>query len=337
MRGSHPPDDLSSCDDDAEIFALARALPAGLVDAIAAGHTHDGVAHRVAGTPIVQAYSWGRAFGRVDLHVRRSDGVVARSTIHGPEPVCAWRDAASGACVNAGAAGAVAARYADRPVVPLPAVDAATQATRERVARLRATVVSPRRAAAVPRGGAGGESPLGNLMADAMRAMTPGADAALSYGAGPGGLRADLPPGAPTLGALYDVFPFDNRIEVLALTPAELARLIADHGRRPRWGARALGVSGLTVQLGCTGAGSVAVADTAGRPVAEARSLTVALSDFLAARARRLGVGRVARPPAPDAPLVRDALLTWFRREVQATGLLGRWIAAGETPAACGP
>ncbi len=45
------PDDLTSCDDSAEIFDVARRLPHGTVDAIVAGHTHDALAHRVAGVP----------------------------------------------------------------------------------------------------------------------------------------------------------------------------------------------------------------------------------------------------------------------------------------------
>ena len=49
------PKDLSSCDPNAEIFDLARDLPRGLVDAIIAGHTHAGLAHEVAGMPIVQS------------------------------------------------------------------------------------------------------------------------------------------------------------------------------------------------------------------------------------------------------------------------------------------
>ena len=40
--------------------------------------------------------------------------------------------------------------------------------------------------------------------------VAPGVDAAISYAAGPGGLRTDVPAGPATLGALYDVFPFDN-------------------------------------------------------------------------------------------------------------------------------
>ena len=53
------PTDLSSCDDDAEIFQLARRLPPGLDDAIVAGHTHRAVAHEVAGIPIIQAIRGG--------------------------------------------------------------------------------------------------------------------------------------------------------------------------------------------------------------------------------------------------------------------------------------
>src|SRR5204862_1771914 len=62
-------DDLSSCNGDSEIFQLARALPAGTIDAIVAGHTHAAIAHRVGGISIIESYANGRAFGRVDLTV----------------------------------------------------------------------------------------------------------------------------------------------------------------------------------------------------------------------------------------------------------------------------
>ena len=41
-RRSTNPTDLSSCDPQSEIFVLARGLPKGLVDVIAAGHSHQG-------------------------------------------------------------------------------------------------------------------------------------------------------------------------------------------------------------------------------------------------------------------------------------------------------
>src|SRR5712671_3721943 len=45
--------DLSSCDAASEIFQVARSLPRGLVDVIAAGHTHAGLAHQVEGIGII--------------------------------------------------------------------------------------------------------------------------------------------------------------------------------------------------------------------------------------------------------------------------------------------
>ena len=61
------PDDLSSCEPSSEIFTVARDLPRGLVDAIVAGHSHAPVGHMVEGIAITEAYSGGRAFGRIDL------------------------------------------------------------------------------------------------------------------------------------------------------------------------------------------------------------------------------------------------------------------------------
>ena len=61
------PDDLSSCDSESEIFQLARSVPHGLVDVIVAGHTHAGLAHQVDGIGIIQPYSRGQWFGRVDV------------------------------------------------------------------------------------------------------------------------------------------------------------------------------------------------------------------------------------------------------------------------------
>ncbi|MCG5055247.1 MAG: metallophosphoesterase [Myxococcales bacterium] len=61
------PKAIDSCRPEAEIFDVARALPPGLVDGIVAGHTHAGVAHEINGIPIIEAFAYGRAFGRFDL------------------------------------------------------------------------------------------------------------------------------------------------------------------------------------------------------------------------------------------------------------------------------
>ena len=116
------PADLTSCDDNSEIFRLARRLPAGLVDGIVAGHSHRALAHEVAGIPIVQAWSWGRAFARLDLTVERGVGVVSARPFP-PRAVCA-AVAPDGSCATGGAAPS----YEAAPVRPDATIVAAMRA-----------------------------------------------------------------------------------------------------------------------------------------------------------------------------------------------------------------
>jgi 5'-nucleotidase/UDP-sugar diphosphatase len=85
----------------------------------------------------------------------------------------------------------------------------------------------------------GGESSLGSLVADAMRAEVK-ADVAMQNS---GGLRADLPEGEVTRGSIYEVMPFDNTLVTMELSGAELRTIIEEglaHGRVPQ-------VSGLRI------------------------------------------------------------------------------------------
>jgi len=315
------PEDLSSCDDTAEIFDVARRLPRGLVDAIVGGHTHDGVAHTVAGIPVVQAFSWGRAFGRVDLRVALAAGVTGAAAIFPPQDICAWHDAATGACASAPSPGVRPARYEGRDVVARAHVAEAMAPVLREVASWRATPLGVTLDGPLARGPGDAESPLGNFFADALAAAVPGAEGALSYGAGPGGLRADLARGALTLGALYDLFPFDNRIVSLTLTGADLRALLLDHLRRPRWRARALGVSGLRVAIGCHGGkDDIALARTSGAVIRPDERVTLAMTDFLASRARslRLAGGEGIAAGAGDVQ-VREAALAWVRGQPTLT------------------
>ena len=224
------PADLSSCDDDGEIFRLARRLPDGLVDAIVAGHSHAAVAHVVAGIPIVQAYSRGAAFARLDLTVERGAGVVS-ARVFAPQALCA-AVGPDGAC----AAGGAPPHYEGAPVEPDASVTAAMRPELERVRRWREASLGVVLETSLTRNGEGLESPLGNLFADAFRAAVPGADAAIGMGARRGGLRTDLPAGALTRGPLYDVFPFDNRVVALVLTGTQLQQVLAREVSRRRRG-----------------------------------------------------------------------------------------------------
>ncbi len=337
------PEDLTSCDDTSEIFDVARRLPPGLVDAIVAGHTHDGLAHRVAGIPIVQAFSWGRAFSRVDLRVSPATGTVRAATLFAPQEICAWQDTASGLCAPAAAATAAVARYEGRPVTPLAAIDEAMAPQLARVEAWRRTPLGVAIDGPLGRGPGDAESPLGNLFADALAAAVPDSDGALSYGAGPGGLRADLGGGPLTVGAVYDLFPFDNRLVTLGLRGADLRALLRDHLQRPRWRARALGVSGLKVEIGCRGGrDDVEIARASGQPIADDEALTIVVPDFLAARVRALPrPGADAVTAAPSDRQVREAALAWVRgRRALAAAAFAvpgapRWTRSEASVAGC--
>ena len=306
------PTDLSSCDDDAEIFRLARRLPPGLVDAIVAGHTHRAVAHDVAGIPIVQALSLGRAFSRLDLTVERGAGVVA-ARLFPPQAVCAAVAPDGWSCATGG--GATTATYEAAPVRPDASIVAAMQPELERVNRWRAEPLGVTLGTPVPRSRDGAESPLGNLFADALLAAVPGADVAIGMGARRGGLRTDLPAGTLTRGALYDVFPFDNRIVESVMTGAQvqraLARELTSELARSRRGIPS--VSGVRVRVACAGVRrQLEIVRPSGVPISPDETLVVATTDFFAARAARDSI--VAPPEAApaSAPLVREAVASWL-------------------------
>jgi 5'-nucleotidase len=165
------------------------------------------------------------------------------------------------------------------------------------------------------------ESPLANLFADALRAETPGADVALSFGSGGGGLRADLPPGPLTFGALYDVFPFDNRAVRVTMTGAQIAQVLGDQiGGRRR--GRVTGLSGLRATVTCGPGGmQVALARLSGEPIAPSDVLAVATPEYSAGRALWASVPGGSAAVAEDAahasgdrPLVREVVADWVGR-----------------------
>jgi 5'-nucleotidase len=300
------PADLSSCDDDAEIFRLARQLPLGLVDAIVAGHSHAAVAHEVAGIPIIQAYSTGRAFARLDLTVDRGVGVVS-ARVFSPQALCAAVDP-KGSCTVAGDA---SPHYEAAAVEPDESVVAAMQPELERVKRWREAPLGITLETPLARNRDGLESPLGNLFADALLAAVPGADVAIGMGARRGGLRTDLPAGVLTRGPLYDVFPFDNRVVTLALTGAQLRQALADEVARRRRGIPS--VSGVRVRVTCEGdRPEVEIVRPSGAPIGPAETLIVATTDFFAARAPFSSAATPSPTVLALAPLVRDAAAGWL-------------------------
>ena len=137
------PLDLSTCDDAAEIFDVAREVPKGLIDAIVAGHTHAGLAHEVNGVPIVQSYWGGRAFGRIDLTVDRASGHVVSAKPFAPREICEAQDPLTLSCdAPAGSAAPLPrAMYEGRPVLEDAGI---LQAMHPALARVRALESDPK-------------------------------------------------------------------------------------------------------------------------------------------------------------------------------------------------
>jgi 5'-nucleotidase len=308
------PTDLSSCDPTSEIFQVARNLPPGLVDVIAAGHTHEGLAHQVEGIAIVQGFARGQSFGRVDIVFDRTTKRIAVSRLFAPHEVCAEEDPISGSCNPPAASGAPLspARYEERVVSPDSTVVHAMAPMLQRVRDLQSTPLGVNLDTPISREG-DLESPLGNLFADALRESIAGAEVAVNNNAG-GGLRADLPQGPLTFGRLYDLFPFDNRLLRFTLSGAELRRVFGDEIRRGRRGA--LGISGVRVRATCSADGlSVELFRASGVPIDDAERLVVVAMDSLASGV----VFASAAPPdgfrvPEDAPVLREVVEDWFRQ-----------------------
>lgn len=297
------PDDLSSCDAEDEIFEVVRALPAGAVDVIVAGHTHKGVAHRVNGVVVLESYAYGRAFGRVDLVVDRATGGVTSTHVFAPQELCQDAHVDVSECEPG--------EYEGHPVVVDQELSSALAPDLERAEEVRHRPLGVSFDAPVPKSYTD-ESPLGDLLADLMLAAHGSGDVALLNA---GGVRAPWPAGPLTYGSLYESFPFDNRYAVVRITGAELAELIrrnlqGDHG--------ILLFSGLSVRSRCVGEGEgegelqITLRRANGRTIRSDDMLTLVTSDFLATGGDGVFAQiRAARPDAitlEEGPPIREAI-----------------------------
>ena len=316
------PEDATSCDPAQEIMEVARQLPAGAVDVIVGGHTHQRVAHDVAGIAIVQSGANGVAFGRVDLVVNRADGTLSARRIFAPQEITG--DAA----------------YEGQPVLPdarvaaavAPAIAAAEALKRRSLGVVLETPfpLNARR-----------ESALGNLLTDALRESVPGADVALVNG---GGIRAELPAGDLSYGRLFEASPFENRLVTVVLTGEQLTRVVTHDLTRPE--ALITSLSGVRVAAQCdAGMLRVRLTRASGAPVQDTERLRVIATDFLAAGGD--GILPPAGPPVAVEEidlLMRDAAAAWLERHggrLNASTFLPadapRWNYPGERPVRCAP
>ncbi|OFX20308.1 MAG: hypothetical protein A2V77_17105 [Anaeromyxobacter sp. RBG_16_69_14] len=274
------------------------------VDVLVTAHTHafaNALLPNAGGREVlvVQANSAGTAFAHIDLVVDRTSGDVVGKTAR------------------------IVTTFADVALTPDPAAARLTAAAAAKIAPVAGRIVA-RVAGVISRTpSAAGESPLGELVADAQRAAAGGADFAITNA---GGVRADLPPscGSPactvTWGDCFAAQPFSNRVVSSTLTGQQLYRLLEQQwanqdapsilqisGFGYTWSASA--PAGMKVVPG-----SVRKAD--GTRVEPGVSYVVAMNDFLSAGGDGFTVLKEGKP-ATVGPLVLDALVAFLKAQPQ--------------------
>jgi 5'-nucleotidase len=261
-----------------EISHLAETLEPGSIALIVAGHTHRIVQARAGGVPIVEAGSNGGAIAVADLVRTPAGGREFRTRMQAIPADAGPGDAAVAALV---------ARYQEQ-------VDSLASRV---VARLKFPL--PQR-----------DPRLGRLIAEANRNAVR-ADVGLVNA---GGIRAGLPAGPVTYGALFEVEPFQNALVTLTLTGAELRALLEQAVQGA--GRPALEVAGALVRYDPSrppGRRIQSIRLQGNRKLASRDLYLVSLPDYLAQGGD--GLTRLAGvPAAPSGILEVDALRDFLGR-----------------------
>jgi 5'-nucleotidase len=170
------------------------------IDVVASGHTHQAYNCEIDGKLVTSGSSFGRLVTDIDLSIDRRTGDVLTASA---ENVVVTRDVARDPAQTE-----LIARY--------------RQALGPIAGRVVGTTSSTITKTAVP----SGESPLGNLIADAQLAATDDEQGAVAAFMNPGGVRADLPAGEVTYEQAFTVQPFANNLVTLDLTGAQVQCLL---------------------------------------------------------------------------------------------------------------
>jgi 2',3'-cyclic-nucleotide 2'-phosphodiesterase (5'-nucleotidase family) len=332
-KDNDKPDDISSCDTHEEIFHVLGDLPKGLVDVVVAGHTHAAIAHRIDGMAVIESYSSGRAFGRVDLRVTETH--VSEVTIHKPEVMCPLDSEGNPQRLSE----CHPDDYEGHAVVPdldvQKIVDEALARTdKQRNESLGVSLSGPITKAYKT------ESSEGNWFTDLMLAARPDAEVSLTNG---GGLRADIPSGELTYGKLFAAMPFDNRFAIVSVLGTHIRRLVT---RNIQHDGGFFSFGGITAKAACKN-GTLEVAIKVGtKPLVDDAKYTLVTSDFLASGGDGV-IGRLKLPEGSIKPtdvIIRDAMADVLRKKKGTTiepekiysPAHPRLDLAGKRPLSCG-
>jgi 2',3'-cyclic-nucleotide 2'-phosphodiesterase (5'-nucleotidase family) len=292
QSGEAPAGASGAC--EGEVLEMAAALTEP-VDLIVGGHTHRRVLTTQGTIPIAEAASYSTAYSVTDLERRGNRTVATRREVRVP-----W---ASEVAPDTAVARIVAQWERDvRPVTERVVVTAAQAMERE-----------------------GGEYPLGNLVADAMRTQT-GAQASIVNN---GSVRRDLPAGPLSWGVLFELHPFGNAVVRMEVTGAQLRAALENAVTGGRIGAH---ISGMTVRWDPAAPDGSRIREIrldGGGVVRDGDTVVLGLSEFMATGGDRftsLAQGRMTRTSLVDL----DALIAHLTSLPQpiAPPAVGRWQPA---------
>ncbi|MER5336498.1 bifunctional metallophosphatase/5'-nucleotidase [Micromonospora sp. NPDC002717] len=171
------------------------------IDVVVSGHTHQAYNCDIAGKLVTSASSFGRLVTDIDLSIdRRTGDVITAKAENVVVNRDVDRDPAQTDLINRykTVLGPVAGRE----------VGQTTTAIKKTQETLFGTTL--------------GESPMGNVIADAQLAATDDEQGAVAAFMNPGGVRADLDAGPVTYEEAFTVQPFGNNLVTLDLTGAQL-------------------------------------------------------------------------------------------------------------------
>ena len=282
---------------------LACGLDPDEVDLIVSGHTHSRIDDVICGIPVVQAYSSGTAFARVDLSVDPSTGEVLSYQMN-YEPTTTYQTYYGNP-----------AKYKRwdtgvwQTVVPDPEVAAIVGYYEAEIEEIKNEVIGET-TTAITRNYRY-ESAMGDWVTDIMRAYDPSIDFAFTNS---GGLRADIDAGEITFGEVFEAQPFDNTLVIVELDGAEV-RQVLEEGITGAHGV--VQVSGLQFTFNYDlPAGSRIVGDvidlSTGLPLDPATTYYVAVNDFMATGGDEYFT-LAANPQTNTYVLVRDIVVDWCK------------------------
>ncbi|MEU4589402.1 bifunctional metallophosphatase/5'-nucleotidase [Micromonospora aurantiaca (nom. illeg.)] len=250
------------------------------IDVIVSGHTHAAYNCNINGKLVTSASSFGRLVTQIDLKIDpRTRDVVTASANNVVVTRDVEKDPASTELINRykTALGPVADRVVGETT-------AAITKTQENLYQTGVDVNGKPTYQT-------GESPLGNLIADAQLAATDTEQNAVAAFMNPGGVRADLDAGPVTYAEAFTVQPFANNLVTLDLTGAQLYCMLEQQFTVARvlYASSTVNyvvdVNGTTAPAGTPCAGTRVVRGSLtinGTPVTDTATYRVTVNNFLA-------------------------------------------------------